>query len=99
VKVYTIHEAQHIAKLVERGNSRYSIYPADCLTRSLVVQYFLTRHGVESKLRLGVRTITGQFESHAWVEVNKTPLIEFEPVQDIYTTIDWENGSKSMLKK
>jgi len=98
-KIYTMHDALHIAKLVELGNNRYSFYPADCLTRGLVVQYFLTRHGVESKLCLGVRTITGQFEAHAWVEVDKTPLNEVEPVQDIYTAFDWTTGSKGMLKE
>lgn len=96
MEMLSIQDAQHIAMLVDLGNRHYSLYPADCLTRSLAVQYFLTRHGVESKLCLGVRTITGQFEAHAWVEVDKTPLNEVESVQDIYTAFDWTTRSNDV---
>ena len=86
---YSADDAHHVARLIELGNRRYSIYPADCLTRSLVLQYVLIRQGIESELCLGVRTITGQFEAHAWVEVDNMPLNETESVQDIYSAFDW----------
>ena len=82
-------EVQRICELVEYGNKRFTAYPADCLSRSLVLQYLLRSHGIDAKLKLGVRNTTGRFESHAWVEHNARPLNEAERVHDIYTEIDW----------
>ena len=84
----SVAEAQALARTVEYGNAHYSIYPADCLTRSLVLQYLLTRRGGEAQLCLGVRKLTGQFEAHAWVEVEGVPLNELETVREIYTALD-----------
>lgn len=84
----SVTEAQALARTVEYGNAHYSIYPADCLTRSLVLQYLLTRRGGEAQLCLGVRKLTGQFEAHAWVEVEGVPLNELETVREIYTALD-----------
>ena len=84
--------ANRTAELVKEANSKLSIYPADCVTRSLVLQHFLRRQGIESELRLGVRTITGQFEAHAWIEFLGVPLAEDYAVQDIYVYLDWNMG-------
>ncbi len=92
-RVTSLAEAQRIASLVALGNQRYSLYPADCLTLSLVLQYVLTRLGGEAELCLGVRTITGQFEAHAWVEVAGVPLNQLETVTDIYSRMDWTKSA------
>ena len=84
-----IDSAQWIASLVDLGNRRYSIYPADCLTRSLVLYYQLARHRTDAEICLGVRTIMGRFEAHAWVEVDGIPLNELETVGNLYTKFDW----------
>lgn len=85
----SLTEAEKIAKLVALGNQRYSLYPADCLTVALALQYVITRLGGQADLCLGVRTITGQFEAHAWVEVEGVPLNQLESVSDIYSRMDW----------
>ena len=84
-----IDRAQSLARMVDAGNRKYSIYPADCLTRSLVLQYVLLRRSIPGRLVLGVRTLTGRFEAHAWVEYQDTPLNEMDDVRRIYTPLDW----------
>ncbi|MEM1156582.1 MAG: lasso peptide biosynthesis B2 protein, partial [Pseudomonadota bacterium] len=64
----TLERAVAIGELVELGNTRYSLYRADCLTLSLALQYTINRLGGEANICLGVRTTAGQFEAHAWVE-------------------------------
>lgn len=88
-KVTSLAQAEQIARLVALGNQRYSLYPADCLTVSLALQYVITRLGGQAELCLGVRTITGQFEAHAWVEVDGVPLNQLETVTEIYSRMDW----------
>jgi len=82
-------QAQKIAKLVALGNTRYSLYRADCLTTSLAIQYVITRLGGHAELCLGVRTLAGQFEAHAWVEYEGVPLDQLETVAEIYSRMDW----------
>ena len=94
-----LSRAQHIAALVEKGNRRCSPYIADCLTRSLVLQYILHRKNIEADLKLGVRTLTGQFEAHSWVEYKDTPLGEQESVRQIYTAFDWTRTPSSAAKR
>lgn len=93
-KLDELETGHNIANVVDLGIQRYSIYPADCLVRSLVLQYVLSRYRIVSELILGVRNMTGQFEAHAWVEVDNTPLNEREAVQSIYTTFDWSATRK-----
>ena len=66
--------AERVAHAVERAGRAYSIYPADCLVRSLVLVRLLHRRGLEARLRFGARTLTGEFEAHAWVEHCGVPL-------------------------
>lgn len=49
---------------------------ATCLTRALVGQALLARHGHAARLRIGVaRDDGGRFEAHAWVEDERGPII------------------------
>jgi len=81
-------QARRTAFLVEHANRRYALYPADCLARSVVLQYFLTRMRLPCELRVGVRTLTGRFEAHSWIEYAGEPLNEKEPVRGIYCRFD-----------
>jgi len=48
---------------------------ATCLTRSLLLQWWLNRWGVASDLRIGVRmTDDGALNAHAWIEREGVPL-------------------------
>jgi hypothetical protein len=60
--------AQRIATAVSRV-CRYGLLRPECLVRSIALQKMLVRHGIgDSRVRLGVRSRDGVFESHAWVE-------------------------------
>lgn len=74
---------RRIAWLVERA-ARHCPWPATCLRRSLLLWAFLLRSGVASEVRLGFRNPAGQFEAHAWVEWNGTPLNDTPDVRSRY---------------
>lgn len=80
--------ASRIQVLVAHANERYSLLRVDCLPLSLVGWYLSRRMGCATTLRLGVRTLTGRFESHAWIEMNGVPVGEIEDVRNIYSTMD-----------
>ncbi len=90
-KVNSIKQAERIATLITYANRRFSIYPADCLTKSLVLSYSLQRLGHNAELCLGARRFTGQFEAHAWIEVDGNPVGEELSVNTIYTRFEREN--------
>ena len=49
-------------------------FPSTCLTRSLLLVWLLHRRGLSGELRIGVRTIDGRLDAHAWVEYAGRPL-------------------------
>ena len=65
-----------IAAIGEAVNvaARHSLFPATCLTRSLLLIYLLRRCNVVSELRIGVRLTQGILEAHAWVEFESVPI-------------------------
>ena len=50
--------------------SRHHLFPAHCLHRSLALQLWLSRDGIDAPIRIGVRKQAGGFQAHAWVEVD-----------------------------
>jgi hypothetical protein len=49
----------------------------------------LGRHGIETDLRIGVRRALGQFEAHAWVELDGIALNDSNDVGQRYSPFDW----------
>lgn len=80
-----------IATAVDDGNKHISVYPALCLTRALLLSFFLQRHGQDAQIRLGVRTLMGHFQAHAWVESEGMEVNEPEPAAQLYQPFDWTN--------
>jgi hypothetical protein len=68
-------DAQQLARLVAAA-ARWGPWRASCMVRSLTLQCLLKRHGLESRLRLGVRKAGKSLEAHAWVEHQGRPLNE-----------------------
>ena len=85
--------AQQLACALDHANHHYSIYQATCLTRSLALLFLLARRGAAADVCLGVRTFTGRFEAHAWIEYNGIALNEAVPPRDIYTVFDWTQST------
>ncbi|MGD8367160.1 MAG: lasso peptide biosynthesis B2 protein [Desulfobacterales bacterium] len=80
--------ALKITSRVLRVNRRMRIFPATCLVESITLWWMLRRRKIPADLRIGVRTITGAFESHAWVELHGTVLNDIDQVPTIYTPMD-----------
>ncbi len=80
--------AERIAAGVMRVNRRLLPYESRCLTESLALFWVLRRAGIPAVLVLGVRTIMGPFEAHAWVEWNDRALNDVPGVRGIYEAFD-----------
>jgi hypothetical protein len=80
--------SRNIVKIVNLVNRNYIPYRFSCLPESLTLWFLLRRRNIPAELRLGVRTITGPFESHAWVEYNQVALNDIENIAKIYAPFD-----------
>lgn len=56
--------------------ARHHLYPMKCVVRSLTLQRLLSRQGIASDLRIGVRKEDGRYGTHAWIECGGRPLAE-----------------------
>lgn len=63
-------------------------FPSTCLSRSLLLVWLLRRRGVMSVLRIGVRTVAGGIESHAWVERDGVPVNDTAPAFGLHAVFD-----------
>lgn len=60
--------ADHIYRLLGYA-SRLHILGMTCLHRSLALAWMLSRRGMQAEIRIGVCEAQGEFNVHAWVEV------------------------------
>jgi hypothetical protein len=84
----SLARARRTAETVTRINRDYALFGASCLEESLFLWGHLRRRGIPADFRIGVRTLTGTFESHAWVELDGIALNDIDTVGQIYTPID-----------
>ncbi len=66
----------------------HSLFPASCLTRSLLLAWLLQRRGVSSRLRIGVRKAGDALDAHAWVECEGRPVNDAPDVAERFTPFD-----------
>ena len=57
-----------------------------CLDRSISLSILLHRQGIKSELFLGVRKDQGDFEAHAWVEIDGVVLNDTPDVRERYAS-------------
>ena len=67
--------SETLARNFQRA-ARWSLLPASCLARSLVLCWLLRNQGLEADFRIGIAKINGQFSAHAWVEHKGMALSE-----------------------
>ena len=60
-------KAQAVGRLVDIA-ARRGVGRPTCLARSVTLWWLLRRRGIDSTIRIGVRTVEGRMEAHAWVE-------------------------------
>ena len=85
----TLPKAQKIAKMI-RIAAAHGPFGATCLTQSMVLCRFLQRQGIGCDLRLGARVENGDFEAHAWVEVDGVPVNDTEDVRERFRPLGKE---------
>ena len=85
---HQLEEAKRTARVLKQVNRQYSLLGNSCLTESLVLWRLLLRRGIGARFKIGVRTLTGPFESHAWVEYEGRVLNDVADVGKIFTPID-----------
>jgi hypothetical protein len=76
-------QAKRLARLVNRA-AQQPLVPATCLSRSLLLQWFLKRQGIASQLRIGIDKTTSEFKAHAWVECAGAPVNDHPDVAQRY---------------
>jgi len=81
-------QAARIGSLFDLANRRYSFHEVTCLPASLLLWWLLRRRGIAADLRIGARTLTGEFEAHAWVEFEGVVLNDDQEIRDIYAPFD-----------
>jgi hypothetical protein len=62
--------------------------PVTCLTRSLLLGWFLHRRGVTGELRIGVRLLQDKFDAHAWVEYAGKPINDAHDVAERFAAFN-----------
>ncbi len=60
----------------------------NCLVRSLVLRRALSRRGVQTELKIGVRTANGHLEAHAWLERNGIPVNDRDDIGERFAAFD-----------
>ena len=76
--------AHHIGAVVVHVNRHVLPYQSKCLQESTALWYLLRRRGYPAELLVGVRTLLGPLEAHAWVELESAVLNHAANVRDIY---------------
>jgi hypothetical protein len=66
---------------------RHSPRPGTCLSRSLALQRWLSRSGVDSTLRFGGRVVNASLDAHAWVERDGAILNDTPDVADRFAPL------------
>ena len=56
------------------AGGRIPFFNTSCLRQSLVVYWRLRRLGFSPELRIGIRSLPGQLDAHAWVELEGIAL-------------------------
>jgi hypothetical protein len=67
--------AQKIARMVSIA-ANHSFYSANCLKKSLLIWWLLSRKGIVIELKIGVNKDTSDFNAHAWVEYRGNVLMD-----------------------
>ncbi len=68
-----LESAERLA-LVANIAGRRGAVTATCLRQAMLLQWWLRRRGLDAKLKLGARLQEGQFDAHAWVELEGRAL-------------------------
>ena len=89
VKQSSPETEQKTCRMVRAG-AQYGVGRPSCLEESLVLWYLLQRQNIAAHLRIGVRKLSQEFEAHAWVEFEGTPLNQADSLHEHYAAFEGE---------
>jgi hypothetical protein len=70
-----LQAAERVALLANIAGRR-GLVSATCLRQAMLVQWWLRRDGLDARLKIGTRLQAGQFDAHAWVELEGKALAQ-----------------------
>jgi hypothetical protein len=76
-----LRQAERLAQLTSIA-ARRGVAPARCLSQALLLRALLRRRGLDAVLQVGVRKDAGEFDAHAWVELDGHSLAQ-APLQHL----------------
>lgn len=85
-------QAQLVANTV-RLAARKGPYTDTCLRESLVTCWLLQRRGISTSIKIGIGK-EGEFNAHAWVELDDIPVLDGAQPQENFETI-YRTGHES----
>lgn len=68
-----LQTSERLAELANIAGRRGAV-TATCLRQAMLLEWWLRRRGLDAKLKLGARIEQGQFDAHAWVELEGRAL-------------------------
>jgi hypothetical protein len=81
----SVDDLRRLGSLVNSA-ARWTPFPATCLTRSLLLRWWLQRRGIACELRIGVQFNQDLFAAHAWVECQGVPINDEANVGEQFAT-------------
>lgn len=84
--IVDVHRARSVASAVDAGLGLVPAAPT-CLRRSLTLLRELRRLRLEATLHIGVRSVVGNVEAHAWVQVGDEVINDDPSVTATYATM------------
>jgi len=79
-EIDAIEASKNVSTLVTVA-SRYGLYHATCLRRSLLIWWLLRRKGIQTELRIGVKKVDGQLVAHAWIKLGNEIITDSTDVE------------------
>lgn len=82
-----LQQGQETARLTQAAASRLPFW-VSCLAQSITIWWLLRRQSLASDIRIGVNRNDGDFQAHAWVEINGIILNDKADVHQRYSPFD-----------
>jgi hypothetical protein len=82
-----LEQAFATSRLVQAAASRMH-FNITCLARSTTLWWLLRRQGIASEIRIGINQQEGEFQAHAWVEIDSIVLNDKADIHHHYAAFD-----------
>ena len=79
--------AKNIAKMVSIA-ANHGPYKANCLKKTLVTWWLLSRKGIHTELKIGVNKDEGDFNAHSWLEFQGEVLNDTADVDERFSVFN-----------